>query len=56
MLKYHNLLGNKLFSTLNKIEVTTTEEAVEAKQEAFMEALKDISGRIHGTSPTNGPH
>ena len=44
MLKYHNLLGNKLFSTLAKVEVVDGEDMVKAKQAAFAEAIAKISG------------
>ena len=43
MLKYHNLLGNKLFTTLNKIEVVNTEDAVTAKQAAFTDAMSRLA-------------
>ena len=43
-MKYHNLLGNKLFSTLNTIEITDSQDAVAAKQAAFFEALSALSG------------
>jgi len=44
MLKYHNLLGNKLFATLNSIEVADSADAVEAKKLAFAEALGKLTG------------
>ena len=43
-MKYHNLLGNKLFSTLNTIEITDSQDVVAAKQAAFFEALSALSG------------
>ena len=43
MLKYHNLLGNKLFTTLNKIEVVNTEDAVTARQAAFTDAMSRLA-------------
>ena len=44
MLKYHNLLGNKLFSTLAKVEVTEGPDAVQAKQDAFKAAIAKLTG------------
>ena len=37
--KYHNLILNKVAATLNTVEVQDTSDAVEAKAEAFAEAL-----------------
>ena len=45
--KYHNLLGNKLFSTLNTIEVTDSQESVDAKKAAFADALAAMTGIIN---------
>ena len=42
-MKYHNILGSKLFSTLNKIEVTTTEDLVAQRQAAFAAAIAKIT-------------
>ena len=44
MLKYHNLILNKLMNTMAKVEVVESEDAVEAKQRAFAEALAKITG------------
>ena len=43
MLKYHNLFGNKLFTTLNQIEVVNSEDAVTARQAAFTDALTKLT-------------
>jgi hypothetical protein len=44
-MKYHNILGNKLFNTLAKIEVVESEDQVEAKKQAFAEAIAAIAGK-----------
>jgi hypothetical protein len=49
MLKYHNLLGNKLFATLNSVEVVESEDAVDAKQKAFQEALAKLASLNEST-------
>ena len=43
MLKYHNLISNKVLSTLTAVEVTDTEDAVEAKRAAFTAALTALT-------------
>jgi hypothetical protein len=43
-LKYHNLILNKVMNTLAKIEVSESQDAVEAKQAAFAEALAKLTG------------
>jgi hypothetical protein len=43
-LKYHNLILNKVMSSLAKIEVTDSKDAIEAKQAAFAEALAKLVG------------
>jgi hypothetical protein len=42
--KYHNLILNKVMSTIAKIEVTEPQDAIEAKQAAFAEALAKLTG------------
>ena len=42
VIKYHNLILNKVMATLNHVEVTDTSEAVAAKQAAFTEALRAL--------------
>ena len=43
-LKYHNLILNKVMSTLAKIEVTDSEDAIAAKKAAFAAALSKLTG------------
>jgi hypothetical protein len=43
-LKYHNLILNKVMSSLAKIEVTDSKDAIEQKQAAFAEALAKLVG------------
>jgi len=42
--KYHNLILNKVMNSLAKIEVTEPQDAIEAKQLAFAEALAKLTG------------
>ena len=42
--KYHNLILSKVAPSLAKIETTDSEDQVTAKQAAFLEALRDITG------------
>jgi len=42
MLKYHNLLSSKLMATLNEVQIEESEDAVNAKQQAFDEALNTL--------------
>jgi len=44
-LKYHNLILNKVMSSLAKVEVTDSKDAIEAKQAAFAEALAKLVGQ-----------
>lgn len=44
MLKYHNLILNKVMSTLTQVEVTDTQDVIEQKQLAFAEALAKLTG------------
>ena len=44
ILKYHNLILNKVMNTLAKIEVTDSADAIQAKQLAFAEALSKLTG------------
>jgi len=44
MLKYHNLILNKVMNSLAKIEVTDSSDAVEAKKAAFADALAKLTG------------
>jgi hypothetical protein len=43
-LKYHNLILNKVMTHIHKIEVTDSQEAIDAKQLAFTEALAKLTG------------
>jgi hypothetical protein len=42
--KYHNLISNKILSTLATVEVTDSSDAVLQKQAAFAEAIAQITG------------
>jgi hypothetical protein len=44
MLKYHNLILNKVMNSLARVEVTDSKDAIEAKQRAFAEALARLTG------------
>lgn len=44
LLKYHNLILNKVMNSLAKIEVTDSQDSVEAKKLAFAEALSKLAG------------
>jgi hypothetical protein len=44
LLKYHNLILNKVMDSLAKIEITESEDAVEAKKIAFADALAKLAG------------
>jgi len=42
-MKYHTLLANKLMPDLNSIEIINTEEEIDAKSQAFAQALAALS-------------
>ena len=44
LMKYHQLILQKVMTTLTKIEVTEDKDAVEAKKAAFAEALAQLTG------------
>lgn len=44
VIKYHNLILNKVMTNMQKIEVTDSTEAIEAKKIAFAEALAKLTG------------
>lgn len=44
VIKYHNLILNKLMTHVTKIEVTDSQETIDAKQLAFSEALAKLTG------------
>jgi hypothetical protein len=48
VIKYHNLILNKVMNTLAKIEVEDSADAVQAKQLAFAEALAKFTGVKQG--------
>ncbi len=48
LLKYHNLILNKVMNSLAKIEVNDSADAVEAKKLAFAEALAKLTGVKEG--------
>jgi hypothetical protein len=50
-LKYHNLILNKVMNSLAKIEVTDSADAVAAKQVAFAEALRKLTGISQTINP-----
>lgn len=45
IIKYHNLILNKVMHTLNRIEVEDSEDTIEAKQQAFTDALAKLIGK-----------
>lgn len=44
VIKYHNLILNKLMTHISKIEITDSQETIDAKQQAFSEALAKLAG------------
>ena len=44
VMKYHNLILNKVMNTLARIEVTDSADAVELKKLAFADALAKLAG------------
>ena len=42
--KYHNLILNKVMTSMAKIEITEPQDAIEAKQAAFADALAKLTG------------
>jgi hypothetical protein len=44
VIKYHNLILNKVMNTLTKIEINEPADAIAAKQQAFAEALAKLTG------------
>lgn len=51
IIKYHHLILNKVMNTLAKIEVTDSEDAIQAKQAAFAEALSKLTGISQEINP-----
>ena len=44
IIKYHNLILNKVMTNMAKIEVTDSSDTIEAKKVAFAEALAKLIG------------
>ena len=44
VMKYHNLILNKVMSSLAKIEVHDSQEVIDAKKQAFADALAKLTG------------
>jgi hypothetical protein len=44
VIKYHNLILNKVMTNMAKIEVTDSSDNIEAKKVAFAEALAKLTG------------
>jgi hypothetical protein len=44
VVKYHNLILNKVMNSLAKVEVTDSADNIEMKQQAFAEALAKLTG------------
>jgi len=44
VIKYHNLILNKLMTHVSKIEITDSQETINMKQAAFAEALSKLAG------------
>ena len=44
VLKYHNLILNKVMNSLARIEINESADAVEAKKAAFAEAIAKLAG------------
>ena len=44
VVKYHNLILNKVMNSLAKIEVIDSQDTIEQKQQAFAEALAKLTG------------
>lgn len=48
IMKYHQLILQKVMTSLNKIEVTESADAVEAKKLAFADALSKLTTAMKG--------
>jgi hypothetical protein len=44
VVKYHNLILNKLMTHVAKIEITDSQETINMKQAAFADALSKLAG------------
>lgn len=45
IIKYHNLILNKVLHTLNRVELNDSQDTIDAKQQAFTEALAKLIGK-----------
>jgi hypothetical protein len=53
VMKYHNLILNKVMNTLTKIEITDSAEVLDAKKAAFADALQKLTGIKVDLNATN---
>jgi len=44
VIKYHNLILNKLMTHVSKIEITDSQDTIDMKQKVFTEALAKLAG------------
>lgn len=44
VIKYHNLILNKLMTHISKIEITDSQDNIDMKQKAFTDALAKLAG------------
>lgn len=44
VIKYHNLILNKLMTHVSKIEITDSQDSINMKQQAFADALAKLAG------------
>ena len=44
VIKYHNLILNKLMTHISKIEITDSQDSIDMKQKAFTDALAKLAG------------
>jgi hypothetical protein len=44
VVKYHNLILNKVMTHVSKIEITDSSEAIKVKEAIFVEALQKLTG------------
>jgi len=44
VIKYHNLILNKLMTHISKIEITDSQDTIDMKQKAFTDALAKLAG------------
>ena len=51
VLKYHNLILNKIMSTKLSVDINESEDSLAAKREAFADALADLTGIKNDNQP-----